>query len=172
MPVLKQDKTSVRICSDYKLTANHTSHLKHYPLPKVDDLFTTLTGGTMFTKLDMSQTYSSHLMINQKSCWQLTHIKGCLLTYNRLPFRVSSAPGIFQCTIEFLLKGIPNVLVYLDIILVTGPTQEQHIHNVQEMLLHFRQAGLCLKKQKCQFLGKSVDCISGLHHRSTRYTPI
>ena len=57
VPVLKQDKTSVRICGDYKLTANRASHLEHYPFPKVDNLFTALTSGTMFTKLDMSQAY-------------------------------------------------------------------------------------------------------------------
>ena len=55
--------------------------------------------------------------------------------YNRLPFGVLSAPGIFQCTIESLLKGIPTVLVYLDDILVTGPTQEQYIYSLQEVLV-------------------------------------
>ena len=57
VPVLKQDKRTVRICGDYKLTANHVSRLEHYPLPKVDDLFTTLAGGILLTKLDMSQAY-------------------------------------------------------------------------------------------------------------------
>lgn len=146
---------SVRICGDYKLTANHASHLEHCPLPKVDDLFTTLTGGTMFTKLDMSQAYLQLTLDDQsKELLTINTHKG-LFAYNRLPFGVSSAPGIFQCTIESLLKGIPNVLVYIDDILVTGPTQEQHIHNLQEVLLRCRQAGLRLKK--CQFLVKSVD---------------
>ena len=58
MHVLKQDKTSVRICGDYKLTANRASHLEHYPLPKVDNLFTAqLVVRTMFTKLDINQAY-------------------------------------------------------------------------------------------------------------------
>ena len=52
MPVLKPDHTSVRICGNYKLTVNKTSRL---PLPKVEDLFSTLAGGITFTKLDMSQ---------------------------------------------------------------------------------------------------------------------
>ena len=139
VPVLKQDKTSVRICGDYKLTANRASHLEHYPLPKVDDLFTALTGGTMFTKLDMNQAYLQLTLDDQsKELLTINTHKG-LFAYNRVPFEVSSAPGIFQRTIEFLLKGIPNVLVYLDDILVTGPTQEQHIHNLQEVLLCFRQ---------------------------------
>jgi len=35
VPVIKQGKQSVRICSDYKLTA---SHVEHYLLPNVDGL--------------------------------------------------------------------------------------------------------------------------------------
>ena len=70
---------------------------------------------------------------------------------------MSSAPGIFQRTMESLLNGIPNVLVYLDDILVTGHTKEQHFSNLHEVLLHFCQAGLRLKKQKCQFLVKSIN---------------
>ena len=58
---------------------------------------------------------------------------------------------------ESLLKGIPNVLVYLDDILVTGETQEQHIKNLHEVLSRFRDAGLHLKKQKCAFLARSVE---------------
>ena len=58
-----------------------------------------------------------------------------LFAYNRLPFGVSLAPGIFQRTMESLLKGIPNVLVYLDDILITGPTQEQHMKNLHAVLI-------------------------------------
>ena len=68
VPVLKQDKQTVRICGDYKLTANRASCLEHYPLPKVEDLFSTLAGGTLFTNLDMSQAYlQPYWMISQKS---------------------------------------------------------------------------------------------------------
>ena len=62
VPVLKQDEQTVRICGDYKLTANHASRLEHYPLPKVEDLFSTLAVGTLFTKLDISQAYLQLLM--------------------------------------------------------------------------------------------------------------
>ena len=41
--------------------------------------------------------------------------------------------------------------------LLVKPKLEQHINNLQEVLVRFRQAGLRLKKQKCQFLVKSVD---------------
>ena len=57
MPVLKADSKSLRICGDFKVTVNKASKLDRYPIPKVEDLFATLSCGSSFTKLDMSQAY-------------------------------------------------------------------------------------------------------------------
>lgn len=55
--VLKADKKSVRVCGDFRLTVNPVSKLVKYPVPKAEDLFATLQGGTIFSKLDLSQAY-------------------------------------------------------------------------------------------------------------------
>ena len=162
VPVLKHDKQTVRICGNYKLTANRASRMEHYPQSKVEDLFSTLAGGTLFTKLDMSQAYLQLLVDDQSKGLLTANTHKGLFAYNRLPFGISSAPGIFQRTMESLSKGIPNVLVtailvYLDNILITGPTQEQHMKNLLAVLSSFHQAGLHLKKQKCRFLAKSAE---------------
>jgi len=49
IPPLKVDGT-VRICGDDKMSINHYSKLDGYPLPKAEDLFTTLMGGQTFQK--------------------------------------------------------------------------------------------------------------------------
>jgi hypothetical protein len=56
VPVLKSSK-AVRICGDFKLTVNKVSKLDRYPIPKIEDLFAKLSGGQLFTKLDLSQAY-------------------------------------------------------------------------------------------------------------------
>jgi len=48
VPVLKYDKKSIRICGDYKLTANKTSRVEQYPIPKIDELLSTLSGELHF----------------------------------------------------------------------------------------------------------------------------
>ena len=53
--VVKSDKSSVRICGDFKLTVNKASKLDQYPIPRMEDLFATLNGGKTFTKLNMQQ---------------------------------------------------------------------------------------------------------------------
>lgn len=51
VPVLKQDKKSLRLCGDLKLTVNKASKLDKYPIPKIEDLFAQLAGGKSFSKL-------------------------------------------------------------------------------------------------------------------------
>lgn len=56
VPVLKSDG-SVRICGDFKLTANVATRSEIYPLPRIDDLFASLAGGQHFSKLDLLHAY-------------------------------------------------------------------------------------------------------------------
>ena len=50
--VLKSDRESVRVCGDFRMTVNPVSKLHRYPLPKVEDLFATLSEGKVFSKID------------------------------------------------------------------------------------------------------------------------
>ena len=57
VPVLKSDKSSARICGDFKQTVNPVSKLDRHPIPKIEDLFSTPSKGKAFSKLDLSQLY-------------------------------------------------------------------------------------------------------------------
>uniref|UniRef100_A0A8C6WE53 ribonuclease H n=1 Tax=Neogobius melanostomus TaxID=47308 RepID=A0A8C6WE53_9GOBI len=70
---------------------------------------------------------------------------------------------------EGLVAGIPNVTVYLDDILLTGRSDQEHLETLSEVLRRLQEAGLRLKRNKCafmeregEFLGHKVDA-SGLH---------
>ena len=146
VPVLKPDHKSIRICGDYKLTANKALRAEQYPLPKIENLFSTLAEGVTFTKLDMSQAYQQLVLdSDSKEIVTINKHKG-LFTHQHSLFGVSSAPGIFQRTMESILAGIPRVLFYLDDILITGASQEEHLPNLKEVLSRLQQAGLCLHK--------------------------
>ena len=168
VPVLKGDK-SVRICGDFKMTVNKVSKLDRYPIPKIEDLFAKLAGGKLFTKLDLSQAYQQICLEEESKKFVVINTHKGLFQFNRLPFGISSAPAIFQRTMESLLQGIPFVVVYLDDILVTGPTQEDHLQNLRKVLQRLQQAGLRLQRGKCKFMATSVQYLGhvidaeGLH---------
>ena len=55
MPVLKSSG-DVRICGDYKLTVNQAAKGDSNPLPHIDELYAKLSGGTVSSKLDLSNS--------------------------------------------------------------------------------------------------------------------
>ena len=99
VPVLKADGCSVRICGDFKLL-NQACKLDKYPLPKIDDLFVHVASGTVFSKLDLSQAYQQVPFAEQSCKYVVVNTHCGLFRYNRLPFGVSLAPGIFQHIVE------------------------------------------------------------------------
>ena len=134
IPVLKANKKTVRICGDFKMTVNQASRLDKYPIPIIEDLFAKMSGGTKFTKLDLSQVYQQVRLDEESKKYVVINTHKGLFQYNRLPFGVSSAPGIFQRVMESLLGNIPGVVVYIDDILITGKADEEHLATLEEVL--------------------------------------
>ena len=58
---------------------------------------------------------------------------------------------------DSLLKGIPNTMVYLDDVLVTGPTDDEHLLTLGRVLERLVQAGFCMKESKCQFMSSEAE---------------
>uniref|UniRef100_A0A1X7TWP3 Reverse transcriptase domain-containing protein n=1 Tax=Amphimedon queenslandica TaxID=400682 RepID=A0A1X7TWP3_AMPQE len=92
-----------------------------------------------------------------------------LFRYTRLPFGVASAPAIFQRTMDSILQGIPRVCCYIDDILISGETDEEHLQNLEAVLGRLQEHGVTVKQSKCKFLCKSVEYLGhvidkrGLH---------
>ena len=167
--VLKEDRKSVRLCGDFKQTINPVSKLDRYPLPKIEDLFATLSGGKSFTKLDLSQAYQQLTLDEASKKFVIINTPQGLFQYTRLPYGISSAPGIFQRVMENILRGIPGVTVYIDDILITGPDDKRHLNSLKEVLSRLDKVGLRAKESKCKFMASSVTYLGyqidrdGLH---------
>ncbi len=177
VPVLKNDGT-VRICGDYKITINKNAKLDKYPIPQIEDLFAKLAGGKPFTKLDLSHAYQQIELDEESRQYSTINIHRGLFCYTRLPFRISSAPSIFQRAMENLLQGISKVCVYIDNILITGSTRAEHLQKISQILKRLQNAGMRLKKNKCAFMLPSVEYLGhtisaqGLHASKSKVSGV
>ena len=156
VPVMKSDG-KIRICGYYKVTINQASRVDHYPLPRIDDLLASLAGGKSFSELDMAHAYLQIPLEEGSKKFTTINTHRGLYQYNRLPFGISSAPAILQRTIENVLRGFPRVCVYIDDILITRNTEDEHLRNLNEVLARLEILAFRLKRHKCVFLLPSVD---------------
>jgi len=92
-----------------------------------------------------------------------------LYQYHRLPYGVASAPAIGQRAMDQILQGIPGVFCYLDDIIATGSTMEEHLERLVVVLKRLEEYGLKANREKCKFLRSFVEYLGhvisteGLH---------
>ena len=178
VPVMKADKKSIQICGDFKLTLNRVCKVERYPIPKIEDLFAKLSGGVLFSKIDLSQAYQQLELDEESKQFTVINTHRGLFHFNRLPFGILSAPGIFQRAMDSPLSGIPGVIVYLDDILISGVSEDDHLHTLKVVLERLQSAGLHLKQDKCKFLVPSISYLGhkidaeGLHPLSDKIKAI
>ena len=82
---------------------------------------------------------------------------------------VSPAPTTFQRSMDSILQGLPQVLCYIDDILVGEKDNKDHLQNLALVPTRLEYQGIRLKKDKCKFMEASVEYLghiidkNGLH---------
>jgi len=115
---------------DYKITVNPgpMSTNTHYLSLKSYIVLTTLTNGCKFIKLDLSAAYQQMLLDEESTKLVTVNTHLGLFRYYHLPFGV---PAIFQHAMDTLLQRVTNVICYIDDLLVTGETDEEHLQHLE-----------------------------------------
>ena len=99
MPVIKCDG-NVRYCRCYKLTINSVVKNKVHSLPRIEELFTSVSGGKVYSKLDLSNTYLKLQLDALSEEYVTTNTHHGLHHYTCLLLGVALVPAIFQCTMK------------------------------------------------------------------------
>ena len=156
VPVPKGDG-QIRLCGDYKVTINPELEIDQYPLPKPEELFARLAGGKRFTKIDLTHAYQQMILEESSRKFVTLNTHRGLYQLTRLPFGVASAPALFQRVMDTVLQGIDKTICYIDDILVTGSTVEEHLQNLESVFKRLQQYGIQAKRAKCSFMSEKVE---------------
>ena len=129
--VVPKGDGQIRLCGDYKVTVNKSLEVDQYPLPRPDELFAALSGGVKFSKIDLTHAYQQMILDTDSRVYVTINTHQGLFRYTRLPFGIASALAIFQRTMETILQGLTKVQCYIDDILITGASEQEHLHNLE-----------------------------------------
>jgi len=138
------------------VTINSQIWIDQYPIPSIDELLARLNNGVKFTKLDLSDAYLQIELDDDSKKLVVINTPMGLFRYNRMPFGISNAPAIFQRTIDQVISGIPNSVAYLDDILITGKTEQEHLQTLDMILSRLSEFGFTCNPSKCSFFKDEV----------------
>ncbi|KAM8701636.1 hypothetical protein ACLKA7_000126 [Drosophila subpalustris] len=157
--VLVGKKTGeVRMCIDYR-QLNANSIPDAYPLPRIHHILERLRNARYISTLDLKSGYWQIPMARNSHEYTAFTVPGRgLLHCKVMPFRLHSAPAPFQRALDSVIGPDmePFAFTFLDDIIVSGATLEEHVHNLGEVLRRLRQANLRLNRAKCKFFRRSL----------------
>ena len=104
-----------------------------------------LAGGTTFSKLDLAHAYQQVVLCDESKDLVTINTHKGLYQVNHLPLGVASAPSMFQQIMEYILHSLPGVSVYINDILITGKSIEEHLENLEDVLAQLKETGLRLR---------------------------
>ena len=146
--VVPKSNGTVRVCGDFIVSVNPHLNVQQYPMPWCEEVFQKLTGGKRFTKLDLAEAYLQLEMDKASHRYLVFTTHEGLYRINRLAFGQACAPAIFQSVIEQVLASIPRTQPYLDDIVVTGATPDEHFTSLSLCLNRMREVGIRLRREK------------------------
>lgn len=177
VPVIKPNG-KIRICGDFKLTINRQMCTDQHPIPSIDEVLTKIKDGRIFSKLDLSDAYLQIELDDESKKIAVINTSFGLFRYVRMPFGISNAPAIFQRVMDQVISGIPRCVAYLDDILITGSTIEEHLSILDMVLTRLSNFGFRCNPEKCSFLNKKVSYLgfvideNGIHPDPDRVSAI
>ena len=160
---------SISICGDFKVPINRVLLDDPYPLPDAEDVFATLGGGTLFSKIDLSNACQQKELTADSQHYLTVNTHKGLYAYQRLTYGIASAPAIFQSTMDQILQGMDKVRCHRDDILILI---------LDEVLTRLEKHGILAKRSKCEFMVLSVEFLGyrvdreGQHPTDEKIPPI
>ena len=150
-----------RLCIDFRkvnelqqevITAGKTKgQISIHPLPKIDEMYAKLKGAKVFSTIDLRSGYH-HIALGKSS-----RAKTAFVTpfdkyeFLMVPFGLAQAPAYFQLLMNKVLKGLKF-----------SQDELQHLEHLEIVFSRLREAGLKMKRSKCDFFKSEIHYLGHL----------
>lgn len=156
MLVVPKGRDNIRLVIDLR-GPNRCIYRTPFVMPTLENILAELNGARWFSTIDLSNAFF-HIELAEES----RHLTNFFTEFGmfrcvRLPFGLCNAPDLFQEALERkVLAGCRGVKNYLDDILVSGSTEEEHDENLKHVMARLENHNVKLNTSKCCFKKQSV----------------
>ena len=123
--------------------------LDRYPLPHIQSFASDLAGKTVFSKIDLCKAYHQIPVHADSVCKTAITTEFGLFEWLRTPFGLCNAAQSFQRLMDNMARGLVDVFVYLDDILVASCNPATHRAALRCLCERLDEYGLQLNVEKC-----------------------
>ncbi|GBG65832.1 hypothetical protein CBR_g53804 [Chara braunii] len=142
----------LRMCIDYRgLNAITVKNVE--PLPRIADLLDRVQGCRYFTKIDLKSGYHQIAVRPEDQHKTAFQTRYGLYEFVVMPFGLCNAPGTFQHAMNRIFHDYLDkfIVVYLDYILISSRTVEEHAEHLKTVLGLLRQHQYKVNLDKREF---------------------
>ena len=161
-----------RLCVDFRkvnelqqevITAGKTKgQISIHPLPKTNEMYVKLKGAKVFSTIDLRSGYH-HIALGKSSRGKTAFVMPFgKYEFLMVPFGLAQAPAYFQLLMNKVLKGLKFAMMYLDNIIIFSQDELQHLEHLEIVFSHLREAGLKMKRSKCDFFKSEIHYLGHL----------
>ena len=161
-----------RLCVDFRkvnelqqevITAGKTKgQISIHPLPKIDEMYVKLKGTKVFSTIDLRSGYH-HIALGKSSRAKTVFVTPFgKYEFLMVPFGLAQAPAYFQLLMNKVLKGLKFTMMYLDDIIIFSQDESQHLEHLEIVFSHLWEAGLKMKRSKCDFFKSEIHYLGHL----------
>ncbi len=151
MLVIPKVDGDVRICLD-PVDLNKEVKRQHCPVPTAQELFARIGKVKYFSTLDATSGFLQIPLTEESSYMTTFATPFGRYRFLRLPFGISSAPEVYQQTMEQFFGDLVDVEIYFDDFFVWGETREEHDRRLKAVFDRRVKVNLKLNATKCKFL--------------------